>query len=177
MLKQMWSLVLRNPKASAALLVILGSAFSITMAWGFQLIGGYLPCELCLAQRVPYYVGVVLGLGALGFALTARFKWLATLCLLASVGFFIYGGGVGIYQAGAEWDWWLGPNDCGGGAAPQLGSAADMLKTLAHTRVVSCSTASIRILGLSFAGLNVFYSLGMSFVALCGVVLRPSAKA
>ena len=29
-------------------------------ALGFQHLGGYIPCKLCLEQRTPYYVGVPL---------------------------------------------------------------------------------------------------------------------
>ena len=35
-------------------------AATVGTALGFQHIGGYIPCKLCLEQRMPYYVGVPL---------------------------------------------------------------------------------------------------------------------
>ncbi|MDD7909329.1 MULTISPECIES: disulfide bond formation protein B [Pseudovibrio] len=162
---------LTYPKRVSAALVAFGSILALAMAWSFQL-AGYLPCQLCLAQRVPYYIAAVLALAALGFAFTERFRWMTSLLLLVCAGLFVYGGGIGIYQAGAEWEFWLGPNDCGGPVS-SINDASNMLTALSETRVVSCSVPAIRILGLSFAGLNTLYSIGITFVALCGVLLSP----
>ena len=37
-------------------LLLVGGLAAIATAWGFQLIGGYVPCKLCLEQRIPYYL-------------------------------------------------------------------------------------------------------------------------
>ncbi|KZL17050.1 Disulfide bond formation protein B [Pseudovibrio axinellae] len=172
MVGRIFALLLKDPLTSGAALVTLGSLTAISMAWGFEIFGGFKPCPLCLLQRNPYYAGVALGLLALGFAQTEKLRWVAVLAMLAAAGGFLYGGGVGFYQAGAEWELWLGPNDCAAGGSMELGSAANMLQSLATTKVVSCSVAQFRLFGLSFAGLNVIYSTAMVFVTLCGVVLR-----
>jgi disulfide bond formation protein DsbB len=153
----------RMAKGLTALLLA-GGLVVIASAWGFQLIGGYVPCKLCLEQRVPYYIG--LPLAALGFlALLNGRKGLAAMVLLAVALVFAYGAGLGAYQAGAEWQFWDGPNDCGGGTAAPA-SAANMLQALQSTRVVSCTEASWRMLGLSFAGWNAVASAGLSLLAL-----------
>lgn len=170
-----FSYALMQPKKVASALVLLGCVVAIAMAWGFQM-AGYLPCQLCLAQRVPYYIGTAVAVVALGFALTERYTWVTSVLLLGLAGLFLYGGAIGIYQAGAEWEFWLGPNDCGGPVS-SINDASAMLNALNETRVVSCSVPAIRILGLSFAGLNVLYSIGMTFLALCGVLLRPRRDA
>lgn len=172
MVRRFFALLLKDPLVSAAILVTLGSGLSLAMAWGFELIGGYKPCPLCLIQRNPYYAGLALGLLALLFAKTEKYRWVSVLVLLSAAGGFLYGGGVGFYQAGAEWELWSGPNDCSDGGSMELGSASNMLQNLASSKVVSCSVAQFRILGLSFAGMNVFYSTAMAFVVLCGVVLK-----
>ncbi|MHA7775896.1 disulfide bond formation protein B [Roseibium sp. M-1] len=145
-------------------LLLLGGLAVIGTAWGFQLIGGYVPCKLCLEQRVPYYVGLPLTALAL-ILMTQRRNGLAMLALLAIAAVFAYGSGLGIYQAGAEWQFWAGPNDCGGGSAAPT-SAANMLQALKTTRVVSCTEASWRMLGLSFAGWNAVASGGLALCAL-----------
>ena len=43
--------------ARAAWLILIIAAATIAGAWIFQAFG-YAPCELCLSERIPYYVGV-----------------------------------------------------------------------------------------------------------------------
>jgi len=160
---------------AAMTVLLLGGLAVIATAWGFELIGGYDPCELCLEQRVPYYVG--LPLTALAFILVAMGRnGAAALVLLLTAAVFAYGSGLGVYQAGAEWNFWTGPTDCGGGSGPPA-SAASMLESLGGYRIVSCTEASLRILGLSFAGWNAVASAGLALLALIGAVcLRGAAR-
>ena len=167
----MMKTLMRNRGLAAALTVFLLGLATILGAWGFQLIGGYVPCKLCLEERIPYYVGLPLVLLAL---LGALQNWppilVRLLLLVAAVGFAI-GAGIGTYHAGAEWAWWAGPTDCGGGTAT-TGSAGDLLNQIAHTKVVSCSEASWRLFGLSFAGWNAVVSAALAVVALWGAASR-----
>jgi len=157
-------------------LALLGGLAVIATAWGFELIGGYTPCELCLEQRVPYYVGLPLTALALILMATAR-AGLALLVLLAVAAVFAYGSGLGVYQAGAEWDFWQGPTDCGGGGGGAPSSAANMLQSLQSTRLVSCTEASWRMFGLSFAGWNAVASAGLAGLALLAAfVLKQGGK-
>ena len=43
-----------------AAFLMLAMAATVGAALGFQHLGGYIPCKLCLAQRTPYYVGIPL---------------------------------------------------------------------------------------------------------------------
>ena len=67
---------------------------------------------------------------------------------------FLVGAGLGVYHAGAEWSFWPGPSDCGGGTGVAPGDVGDFLKNLATTRVTDCTQAAWRFLGLSLAGWN-----------------------
>ena len=53
--------LLRREIFAPAAVLLLG-LLTILGAWGFQVIGGYFPCKLCLEQRVPYYVGLPVAL-------------------------------------------------------------------------------------------------------------------
>jgi disulfide bond formation protein DsbB len=150
-------------------LLLLGGLVVIGTAWGFQLIGGYVPCKLCLEQRIPFYVGLPLTALAL-ILMTAKRPGPAMLVLLAVAAVFAYGSGLGVYQSGAEWQFWAGPSDCGGGTSTPT-SAANMLQALQTTRVVSCTEASWRMLGLSFAGWNAVASGGLALCALAAAFL------
>ncbi|AXS42103.1 disulfide bond formation protein B [Breoghania sp. L-A4] len=172
---QLNTLLTTHRLSVAAALVLAGAIAAISTAWGFQLIGGYAPCKLCLEQRLPYYAGIPLT--ALALLLSARGNTRAAriVLALAAIG-FVYGGGVGAYQAGAEWDFWAGPTDCGGGTSAPREAGASLLQSLENTRIVSCTEASWRMLGLSFAGWNVVASMGLVIVAAWGI-LKHSRKA
>ena len=53
--------------------LMLAMAATVGTALGFQHFGGYIPCKLCLEQRIPYYVGVPLM--ARGVAVGAAQVW------------------------------------------------------------------------------------------------------
>jgi disulfide bond formation protein DsbB len=161
----------------AVVVAVVGGA-TIAAAWAFELIGGYVPCALCLEERVPYYVGVPIALAAVLVAVVGGQAWLVRVLLLAVAAVFAYGAYLGVYHAGAEWGWWPGPADCGAGAAPPATSATDLLSQIQGMRIVSCTEASWRFpaeWGLSFAGWNAAASLFLALVALWGVIKRSPA--
>ena len=151
----------------APLVLLVAAAATILGALASQYVFGLVPCKLCLWQRWPYYVGVPLGVLVL-FAPGARLRrWGLVLLALIFLGSF----GLGAYHAGAEWSWWAGPADCGGGVAPST-SVDDLLKGLETTRIVSCTDAAWRFLGLSLAGWNALVSLGLALIATAGAIAR-----
>jgi disulfide bond formation protein DsbB len=144
----------------AALAIALAAAATIGGALVFQHVWGYVPCKLCLEQRNPYYVAIPLAL----LAALAPGRWARLgLWLLALV--FVVSAGLGAYHSGVEWGLWAGPSDCGGGAGTGAGNVGDFLSQLETTRVVSCTEAAWRFLGLSLAGWNVAISLGLAAFA------------
>jgi disulfide bond formation protein DsbB len=161
----------------AALAVTLIAAATIAAAWGFELFGGYIPCALCLQERIPYYLGIPVALVALIASLGKGPAWLSRLLLVATALIFAYGAYLGIYHAGAEWGFWPGPTDCAAGSAPATTSAADILSQLDSVRVVSCTEATWRLptdWGLSFAGWNAAISVLLVLVALWGATRKPA---
>jgi disulfide bond formation protein DsbB len=158
----------------AALLVFIVATATILGAWAFQL-AGYAPCELCLKQRIPYYIGVPVALltllaasrHRLGAHRAARFGLAAlTLIFIASALF-------GAYHAGVEWSFWPGPSDCTG-TLEKAGSMSDFMKQLQTTKVVRCDSVAIRMVGLSLAGWNAVISAAMALVA--GIGAAPGRR-
>lgn len=145
----------------AALLVAAIAAATLAGAWAFEK-AGYLPCELCLLQRKPYYAAILVGLAA-GFAPPRAARW--GLALLALI--FVASAGFGLYHAGVEWGAWPGPTACSG-SAPPGGSAQDLLKQLDAVQIMRCDQVALRILGLSLAGWNAIISSGLAAFAAAG---------
>lgn len=126
---------------------------AIAGAWMFQF-AGYAPCELCLTQRLPYYIGLpLLAIALLAWPRLVPLARLAALLIVA--GLFIWGAGIGVYHSGVEWGFWPGPTACSSGSATI--SFSD-LSNLNAAKVVPCDKPAIRILGLSLAGYNAIVS-------------------
>ena len=124
---------------------------------------GYVPCKLCLLQRQPYYAAMPVALFAAIVPADGRqtLPWRRlSLTLLALL--FVASAALGLYHAGVEWGWWLGPSDCGGGAVPTGRDVADLMKALNGVRVVSCTEAAWRFAGLSLAGWNALISAALA---------------
>jgi len=149
-----------------AILILVVAAGTILGALGFEHIGGYLPCHLCLMQRTPYYVGVpVAGLTVLALVLAAPRPLAAALFAIVAA-LMLYGGGLAVFHAGVEWGLWAGPASCSPSVG--VGSAADMLNQLENAHAPSCTDAALRVLGLSFAGWNALVSVLLAVLAALG---------
>lgn len=154
----------------AAVVVAVAAAATVGTALVFQHGFGYLPCKLCLQQRLPYYAALPLALALA--AMPLRRRWLAVgLGLLGVI--FIVSAGLGAYHAGVEWGFWAGPNDCGAAAPPTAGGMGEFMRQLETTRVVSCTEAAWRFLGLSMAGWNALISLGLAALSLTAALTAP----
>ncbi|MFZ2101280.1 MAG: disulfide bond formation protein B [Oricola sp.] len=155
----------RTQTLAAAFLAVAMAAV-VGTALGFEHIGGFIPCKLCLEQRTPYYVGVPVALIALAGA-TLGWRACITRGLLFIAGLLMtYGLLLAIYHSGVEWHWWAGPTDCSTSATTGiLTDAGGLLGALDTMKPPSCDEAAGRFLGLSFAGWNVLSSLGLAFVA------------
>jgi disulfide bond formation protein DsbB len=155
-----------------ALLLTAGMAVVILSALGFEHIGHYIPCALCLMQRWPYYIGIPIGLLAvLSSAMNAPPAVTRTLLLLAGLAMLV-GAGMGVYHAGVEWKFWEGPATCATSANAISNNAADLLNDLDTQHGPSCTDATLRVLGLSFAGWNVITSLVLTGISLFGATRK-----
>ena len=151
-----------RPATHYAATLILALAFAaIAGAWIFEAFG-YLPCELCLKQRIPYYFGVPLAALVAYIALRGP-RGLLTAGFAALALIFAASALFGAYHAGVEWGLWPGPQECTGVSA--LPTAGDLLNALKTVKVVRCDEVAIRILGLSLAGWNAVVSAAITLLA------------
>lgn len=139
---------------SLVLLATLGSAALLLGAFGFQHIGGLLPCKMCLWQRWPHAAAILIGALILlgGPRLLA---WAGALAAATT-------GAIGVYHAGVEWGLWPGPSSCSGAGAGLGGlSGADLLSTEGPAALVMCDEVVWQLAGLSMAGWNALLSFGL----------------
>ena len=132
---------------------------------------GLVPCALCLWERWPYRIAIMLGLLAI---VLPRFTRL--LLVLTALAVFA-GAAMGAVHVGVEQGWWPSPlPEC---AAPSLGSGsvADRLARMPATPAKPCDepTFLIPFLPLSMAAMNLIFGLALgSFLAI--FLLTPRSK-
>jgi disulfide bond formation protein DsbB len=154
-----------------ALFLMLAMAMTVGTALGFQHFGGYIPCKLCLEQRIPYYIGVTLMAVAAATSLLGAPRWITRGLLAAGGALMLWGVYMGVHHSGVEWGWWAGPTDCGA-VAGTIDDGRSVLDMLDEVVPPSCDKATLRVLGLSFAGWNALASLTLAAIAFRGALLR-----
>ena len=124
----------------------------------FQYVGGLMPCNLCLWQRWPHIIIVLIAVMAL-FVRMPRVA-LTTIAITAATSVIL-----ATYHAGVEWQLWSGP----GGCTASLTSSSDLTSltdSLLATPFVRCDQVAWSFLGLSMAGWNSLFSLDICLIAL-----------
>ena len=158
-----------------AAVLLVGSAATVGTALLFEHVGGYIPCALCLQERWPYYLSVVVAAIAL-VAAAGRAPALIVRGLLALIGLaMLVGLGLAVYHSGVEWHFWAGPSGCA--AAGNADLTGDLLSTIDAIKPPACDQAAGRFLGLSFAGWNVLASLLFAAIALFVATGRAERRA
>ncbi|WP_064713735.1 disulfide bond formation protein B [Rhizobium bangladeshense] len=164
---------LARPGFTYSLLLAIGMAAAVGAALGFQYIGGYIPCALCLLQRQPYYYAIPIAIIGAVSSLVGLPNWITRALILAAGVLMLVTAGMGVYHAGVEWHFWPGPATCSTTANGMTSNAGDLLTELNTIKGPSCTDAALRVLGLSFAGWNVIAGILLATFAFVGV--RKSA--
>jgi disulfide bond formation protein DsbB len=161
-----------NRQRNTAIFLTFAMAAVVGAALGFEHIGNYIPCKLCLGQRVPYYAGVPVMAMA---AVSSAFRWppVVTRALLMAGGLLMaWSLFLAVRHSGVEWGWWAGPADCGAVTAPTDTGGKGVLEAIDAFAPPSCDKAALRVLGLSFAGWNAVASLVLAVVAFRGALSK-----
>lgn len=137
--------------------LIVGTA--LVSEYGF----GLKPCILCLYQRIPYYINIVLGLAA--FAASFRYPRLVTLLIVLAVVSFLADAGIAGFHVGVEQKWWPGLPECGGKIVPQGVSLDELRNAMEHQAIVRCDEPAWTMFGISMAGYNFVVALAL----VCGI--------
>lgn len=163
------SLATDRPRLLATISFVLGLA-TIAGAWGSQLFGGLVPCELCLEQRLPYYWGLpLLALVLILWHRLPRAVWYVGLALVLLT--FVWSTYIAGYHAGVEYGFWPGPTACTGTGVDV--SFSD-LTNINAARVVPCDKIQFSLFGVTLAGANTLISAAI--VLMLGAVLLKGRK-
>ena len=144
-----------NKKFIFSLLVftslVLVSAFIIEYRLGHE------PCKLCLYERIPYFLSMLLIIKMLFIKKYER----VTLLILFLV--LISSTALAFYHFGIEQGFFSESLVCATGDLSKTLSKAELLQQLKQNSI-SCKDVSFRILGLSLAAINTIFSLILSVI-------------
>jgi disulfide bond formation protein DsbB len=128
------------------------------------------PCELCLKQRVGYWIAASIAAAGLILRrfLTGRdlTPWLNLILAIVFAGEM----GLAVYHAGVEWKFWPGPAACTGGASHVDLSEYQRLLSGAKMSVPACDRPAWIFLGLSMAGWNALAAAGLAAASVVAFV-------
>ena len=129
--------------------LVLVSAFIIEHQLGHE------PCKLCLYERIPYFLSILLIIKIL---FIKRYEKI-TLLILSLV--FISGAALAFYHFGIEQGFFSESSACATGDLSKILSKKELLEELKQNSI-SCKDVSFRMLGLSLAAINTIFSLILS---------------
>ena len=142
-------------------LALLIPAALLAGAWGFQLIGGLYPCEMCHWQRWPHYAALAVAAVAFATRGGARLSLVGIAALLIAVS-----GVIGVAHAGVEYHWWRGFTACTATVSLEGATPAERLAALMRQPIVRCDVPQWQVAGVSLAGFNAIFSLGGALLVL-----------
>ena len=143
-------------KKTLLMVATLGSAALLLGAWGFQYLGGLAPCKMCIWQRYPHGLAVVLGILAFAFPGIRPLPLLGALTAATTAA-------IGFYHAGVEQGWWEGPSTCTSGDIGGLSTQA-LMDQIMSAPLVRCDDIPWEMFGISMAGWNALLSVGLVLI-------------
>ena len=128
------------------------SLISIISAYFIEYILGHQPCNLCLIERIPYGLSIILIISNYTFIKNEKF----TILLLILV--FTFSFIISFYHFGIEQGFFKESSVCGLKDASDIISKEELLKQL-QVKNISCKDVTFKIFGLSLTSYNILISL------------------
>ena len=133
-------------------IIFIFCAIALSSAFFIEYILGHQPCNLCLLERIPYGLSLVL-ISAI-FILRKNEKFFILLIIIT----FIFSLAISFYHYGIEQGFFEESAVCGVKDFTENITKEDLLKQLSE-KTVSCKDVTFRILGLSLTSINIVFSI------------------
>ena len=140
-------------------LILLFSIFALLTAYFIEHILGHQPCNLCLIERIPYVVSIVI---VLLFIFIQKFERFFLIILSIT---FIIAFVISFYHFGIEQGFIKESLVCDLNSNNADLTKEALLKQLQEV-TVNCKDATFKILGLSLATINIFISLTITTITI-----------
>ncbi len=133
-------------------LIFLISIVALVSAFFIEYVLGHQPCNLCIMERIPYLLAIII------IVLNYKFVHLEKYFILLLILIFLIATGLSLYHLGIEQGFIKESLVCDLKNQSNLLSKEDILKQL-QQKNVSCQDVTFKIFGLSLTNYNIFISL------------------
>ena len=133
-------------------IIFLFSFIALISAFFIEYILGHQPCNLCLIERIPYGLSIMIIMGI--FLIKKNRKFLVVLLILT----FIFSFAISFYHFGIEQGFFQESSVCGVKNLTEIITKENLLKQLSE-KTISCKDVTFRIFGLSLTSINIVISL------------------
>ena len=133
-------------------IIFLFSFIALISAFFIEYILGHQPCNLCLIERIPYGLSIMIIMAI--FIIKKNQKFLVLLLILT----FIFSFAISFYHFGIEQGFFQESSVCGVKNLTEIITKEDLLKQLSK-KTISCKDVTFRIFGLSLTSINIVISL------------------
>ena len=139
-------------KESYLKFILIFSFIALISAYFIEYILGHQPCNLCLIERIPYGLSIILIISI--FILKKYERFFILLLILT----FIFSFLISFYHFGIEQGFFEESAICGLKDISENITKEDLLKQL-NKKIVSCKDVTFRIFGLSLTSINIVINL------------------
>ena len=144
--------MVENSKNLLIKLIFLISVIALVSAFFIEYVLGHQPCNLCILERIPYLLAIIIILLNFKFSHYEKF-----FILLLSI-IFLAGAIISVYHLGIEQGFIQESLVCDLKSGSNLLSKEEILKQL-QEKNVSCKDVTFKIFGLSLTSYNILISL------------------
>ena len=133
-------------------IILLFSFIALISAYFIEYVLDYQPCNLCLIERIPYGLTIILIITTLVFKKNQKFF------ILLLILTFIFSLAISFYHYGIEQGFFQESSICGVRGFNENITKEDLLRQL-NEKTISCKDVTFRIFGLSLTSINIVISL------------------
>ena len=138
-------------------LTFLISLFALFSAYFIEYILGHQPCNLCLIERIPYIVALIV------IIINFKFKHLEKHLILLLIYIFLASTIISLYHLGIEQGFITESLVCDLKNSSKILSKEEILQQL-QQKIVSCKDVTFKIFGFSLTTLNIIISLLITII-------------
>ena len=149
--------MLNQNKKIFLILTFLISLFALISAYFIEYILGHQPCNLCLIERIPYMIALII------ITINYKFNHLEKYLILLLVIVFLASTLMSLYHLGIEQGFIKESLVCDLKNSSKILSKEEILQQL-QQKIVSCKDVTFKILGFSLTTLNMIISLLITIV-------------
>ena len=150
--------MVKNNKNLLIKLILLISIIALISAFFIEYILGHQPCNLCILERIPYFLAIIVTL------LKYKFIEFEKFFILFLTIIFLFGTILSLYHLGIEQGLIQESLVCDLKSGSNLLSKEEILKQL-QEKSVSCKDVTFKIFGLSLTSYNILISILITFSA------------